>query len=105
MPADATAKGGICIMMRYDRCVRTTVSLDSDVVAAVQAVRAEKGLGLSLSRPAEQSGGDEPAHDGVGEQSAPGGEHRAVRDTGVEQALLPSPGGRNPAGRVEHVER
>ncbi len=34
-------------MMRYDRCVRTTVSLDSDVVAAVQAVRAEKGLGLS----------------------------------------------------------
>ena len=34
-------------MMRYERCVRTTVSLDSDVVAAVQAVRAEKGLGLS----------------------------------------------------------
>lgn len=27
--------------------MRTTVSLDSDVVAAVQAVRAEHGLGLS----------------------------------------------------------
>lgn len=33
--------------MRYGRCMRTTLSLDDDVAAAVQRLRDERHIGLS----------------------------------------------------------
>ena len=80
-------------MMRYSGGMRTTVSLDDDVVVAVERLRRERGIGVSaalneLVRRALARGDDRQA---FVQRTSAGGARLDLRDVGEVLDVLDGP--------------